>query len=104
MTNKEWSDAQDPEFIKALDGVKNVIQNMSSQMFIMLDLFQQYTDAMYASPIFTGAKAVEETENGKVSPTQTSAPAEPTPANRAEKRAAKKSGLILPEDKKLVVP
>ena len=96
LSDKTWTDAQDIEFINVLSGVKNVIQNMSTQMFVMLDLFQQYVDGVYSSPVFAGAIAVQETENGQVRPTQTSAPAGPTPANRAEKRAAKKSGLIIP--------
>ena len=99
LANQEWIDAQDPEFIKALDGVKNVIQNMSRNMFLLLDYFQQYTEAIYSSPIFTDAGgAPAEPEDGKVNPTQTSAPAgaEPAPANRAERRAVKKSGLIVP--------
>lgn len=72
---------------------------MSTNMFLLLDLFQQYTEAVYTSPLFSMGDAGESAGNGNVSPTQTP----PAPANRAEKRAAKKSGLILP-DKKLVTP
>ena len=92
LSDKSWTDTQDPEFIKALEGVKNVIQNISTNIFIMLDLFQQYTEAIYSSPIFADVAGAIGAENGKVNPTQTS----PAPANRAQKRAAAKSGLIIP--------
>ena len=101
LADKSWTDTQDPEFINVLSGVKNIVQNMSTNIFIMLDYFQQYTEAIYTSPIFAGVEGAQSSDDGKVNPTQTSAAA---PANRAEKRAAKKSGLILPEDKKLVTP
>ncbi len=99
LSDKTWTDTQDAEFIKGLEGIKNVIQNISSNMFIMLDLFQQYTDAIYQSPVFADVVGKESEQDGKVNPTQTP----PAPANRAEKRAAAKSGLIVP-DKTLIVP
>lgn len=100
LSDKTWTDTQDPEFINTLSGIRNIVQNMSTNIFIMLDYFQQYTEAIYSSPLFAGVGEQQSSDDGKVNPTQTSA----APANRAEKRAAKKSGLILPEDKKLVTP
>lgn len=100
LSDKTWTDTLSEDDIKFLNDVKDGYQNLVSQVYIFIDYFHQYIDLIQASAIFSPQYAEAVAENGNVSPTQTP----PAPANRAEKRAAKKSGLILPEDKKLVTP
>lgn len=100
LSDKTWTDTLSEDDVKFLNDVKDGYQNLVSQVYIFIDYFHQYIDLIQASAIFSPQYAEAVAENGNVSPTQTS----PAPANRAEKRAAKKSGLILPEDKKLVTP
>lgn len=101
LSDKTWTDTLSEDDIKFLNDVKDGYQNLVSQVYIFIDYFHQYIDLIQASAIFSPQYAEAVAENGNVNPTQTS----PAPANRAEKRAAaKKSGLILPEDKKLVTP
>lgn len=100
LSDKTWTDTLSEDDVKLLTDVKDGYQNLVSQVYIFIDYFHQYIDLIQASAIFSPQYAEAVAENGNVSPTQTS----PAPANRAEKRAAKKSGLILPEDKKLVTP
>ena len=80
-------------------------------MFIMLDLFQQYTEAIYQSPVFTDAIGGEGEQNGNVNPTQTSAPdTSQYPSgmlgNRAERRKEKpgRNPLDIVNGKKLNNP
>ena len=100
LSDKTWTDTLSEDDVKFLNDVKDGYQNLVSQVYIFIDYFHQYIDLIQASAIFSPQYAEAVAENGNVSPTQTP----PAPANRAEKRAAKKSGLILPEDKKLVTP
>lgn len=77
-------------------------ENLVSQVYIFIDYFHQYIDIVQASAIFSPEYNAAVSNNAEVYPTQTSAPAGPIPANRAERRGvkkvpAKKSGLILPQ-------
>jgi hypothetical protein len=91
LADKTWTDAQEPEFIKSLDEIKGVIETLSAQIYIFVDYFEQYCNAIANTPIFNDTTARSESENGKVSPTQTSAPAAAPAANRAERRAVKRT-------------
>jgi hypothetical protein len=79
-------------------------ENLISQVYIFIDYFHQYVDIVQASAIFSPDYHAEESNNAEVYPTQTSAPAGPTPNNRAEKRAVKQKPSLIVPDKKLVVP
>jgi hypothetical protein len=96
LADKSWTDTKSEEDIKFLTDVKDMSENLISQVYIFIEYFHQYVDAVQASAIFSTEYAEQIQQNAQVYPTQTSAPAGPTPANRAEKRAAKKSGLIIP--------
>jgi len=98
LQDKTWTDTQDPDFIEALKRVENTFQQMAAQIYIFISYFEQYVIAIQASPIFASGE-ISSDDSQSSNPTQTPA----APANRAEKRAAKKSGLILP-DNKLVTP
>jgi hypothetical protein len=103
LSDKTWTDTLAPDDLKLFGDVKDVTENLISQVYIFIDFFHQYVDAVQGAAIFSPDYAEKVQADAEVYPTQTSAPAGPTPANRAEKRAAVKSGLILP-DKKLVTP
>ena len=101
LTDKEWVDKQEPEFINNLHQLGNVVQNLSTQIYLFIDLYQQYVMAMQQSPIFAAPAAATDDERSNVSPTQTSA----APANREQRRAqAKQNKKLLVPDKKLIVP
>jgi hypothetical protein len=78
-------------------------ENLISQVYIFIDYFHQYVDIVQASAIFSPDYHAEESNNAEVYPTQTSAPAGPTPANRAERRKDKPSRtpLDIVNEKKL---
>ena len=103
LSDKTWTDTLNPDDLKLITDVKDMAENLISQVYIFIDYFHQYVDIVQASAIFSPDYHAEESNNAEVYPTQTSAPAGPTPANRAEKRAAVKSGLIVP-DKTLITP
>ena len=100
VQNKEWIESHSEDDVKLLTDARDVTLNLLSQVGIFIDLFHQYIDLIQANAIFSDEYQPGQEQNGDVKPTQTPAPA---PANRAEKRAAAKQGLLVPE-KKLIVP
>ena len=99
LSDKTWTDALSEDDLKLITDVKDMTENLISQVYIFIDYFHQYVDIVQASAIFSPEYNAAVQQNAEVYPTQTPAPA----ANRAEKRAAAKQGLILP-DKRLVTP
>ena len=90
LSDKTWTDSLAPDDLKLITDVKDMAENLISQVYIFIDYFHQYVDIVQASAIFSPDYNPEESNNAEVYPTQTSA----APANRAEKRAAAK--LIVP--------
>lgn len=90
LADKTWTDTQDDEFIKSLEQIRVVIEQLSSQIYLFVSYFEQYYNAVANSPLFNEEAAMSASENGEVSPTQTSAPAGPIPANRAARRSVKR--------------
>jgi hypothetical protein len=105
LSDKTWTDKFEADDLKLITDIKDVAENLISQVYIFIDYFHQYVDIVQASAIFSPEYNAAVSNNAEVYPTQTSAPAVPTPANRADKRAAakKQPSLIVP-DKKLIVP
>ena len=102
LTDEEWVNQQDPEFINNLHQLGNVVQNLSTQIYLFIDIYQQYVMAMQQSPIFSAPETAQSDEHGSVSPTQTFAP---EPANREQRRAKAKQGKkLLVSEKKLIIP
>ena len=99
VQNKEWIESHSEDDVKLLTDARDVTLNLLTQVGVFIDLFHQYVDLIQANAIFAEDFGADNSGNGNVKPTQT--PAEP--ANRAEKRAAAKQGLILP-DKTLITP
>lgn len=102
IQNKEWIESHSEDDVKLLTDARDVTLNLLTQVGVFIDLFHQYIDLIQANAIFAEDFGVDDSENSDVKPTQTSAPAGPIPANRAERRSvkkvpAKKSGLILPQ-------
>lgn len=103
LSDTEWVATQEPEFINLLNQIGNVIQNLSAQIYIFIDLYQQYVMAMQSSPLFSAPDTAKDADHGNVSPTQTSAAA---PANREQRRSQAKAEkkLLTPPAKKLIIP
>lgn len=99
VQNTEWIESHSEQDVKLLTDARDVTLNLLTQVGVFIDLFHQYVDLIQANAIFAEDFGTDEQQDGDVKPTQTPAPA----ANRAEKRAAEKQGLILP-DKRLVTP
>ncbi len=93
LSDKTWTDSLTPDDLKLIVDTKDMAENLISQVYIFIDYFHQYVDIVQASAIFSPEYNAAMSDNGQVYPTQTPAPA---PANRAEKRAAVKSKLIVP--------
>lgn len=105
LADKTWTDSLAPDDLKLITDVKDMAENLISQVYIFIDYFHQYVDIVQASAIFSPEYNAAASNNAQVYPTQTS----PAPANRAAKRAAAKSadatksGILVPE-KKLIIP
>jgi hypothetical protein len=104
LSDKTWTDKFEADDLKLITDIKDVSENLISQVYIFIDYFHQYVDIVQASAIFSPHYTPEESDNAEVYPTQTSAPAGPTPNNRAEKRAVKQKPSLIVPDKKLIVP
>jgi hypothetical protein len=94
LENKTWTDEQKPDLILALTRCETMISDVTSNLFLFINYFEQYTNAIYQSPLFG---VPDENKNGNMSdvPTQTSAP-----ANRAERRSKKKTPLEVVQEKR----
>jgi hypothetical protein len=95
LSDKTWTDKFEADDLKLITDIKDVSENLISQVYIFIDYFHQYVDIVQASAIFSPHYSPEESDNAEVYPTQTFAPAGPTPANRAERRGVKKVKPII---------
>ena len=97
LSDKTWTDSLTPDDLKLIVDTKDMAENLISQVYIFIDYFHQYVDIVQASAIFSPEYNAAMSENAQVYPTQTFAPAVPTPANRAERRGVKKVKPIIPQ-------
>jgi hypothetical protein len=72
LKNEEWVKSQSDDLITTLKILEETIEVMSTQIYVFIDYFQQYTQALEKSIIFTGVSAVSNSDE-YTSPTQTSA-------------------------------
>ena len=86
MESKAWNDLLPEEDIKLLEEVVVMSNNLISQVYIFIDLLQQYIQLVEGSSIFTIDGGEDKNDDMSNVPTQTP---EPAPANRAERRAKK---------------
>jgi hypothetical protein len=108
LSDKTWTDKFEADDLKLITDIKDVAENLISQVYIFIDYFHQYVDIVQASAIFSPEYNAAVSNNAEVYPTQTSAPApsehpSSMSGNRAERRKKKEPSLIVPE-KKLIVP
>lgn len=73
LKNVAWVDEQTEPFLESLRVVERTIQNISAQIYIFVDLFEQYTRAVYTSPVFLPPVSDEKSPNDDeyIGPTQT---------------------------------
>lgn len=83
LQDTKWIEDQDDEFIKALRNTEAALGELSSYLYIMLNYFEQYVEAVKTSPLFAPDDAPIGNDD-VLSPTQT--PASPL-LNRAERRS-----------------
>lgn len=78
LADKAWIATQDEEFVNYLRMVEQTIHNISAQIYVFVDIFEQYIRAVYASPVFMPPAVPDTPESDDVSeaPTQTSASAD----------------------------
>jgi hypothetical protein len=77
LENKTWTKKQDPKFIKALTAVEGVFNELSTHLYVMVSYFEQYVEAIQASPLYASAPEESKNDNEYINPTQTfPAPAE----------------------------
>jgi hypothetical protein len=74
LKDEEWVKSQPDDLLTTLKILEETIEVMSTQIYVFIDYFQQYTQALEKSIIFTGVSAVSNSEE-YTGPTQT--PAEP---------------------------
>jgi hypothetical protein len=72
LKNEEWVKSQPDDLIDTLKVIEKTVEVMSTQIFLFIDYFQQYTKALEQSVIFTGVASVSDSDES-TSPTQTSA-------------------------------
>jgi lysyl-tRNA synthetase class II len=86
LQDTKWTEEQEEEFIKALRDTEIALSELSSYLYIMLNYFEQYVEAVQTSPLFAPTDAPVENDDVS-SPTQT--PSSPL-LNRAERRSKKR--------------
>ena len=86
LEDTTWTETQEPEFIKALTDVRNVINNLAGELQTFMAIYYEYTRLIAENMMLVPAPVYGD-ENVEGIPTQTPVP--PAPANRAERRARK---------------
>lgn len=87
LEDTTWTEAQDPEFIKALTDVRSIINNLAGELQTFMSIYYEYT-RLIATNMMLVPGPVDEEQDVEGIPTQTSSEP-PAPANRAERRAKK---------------
>lgn len=96
LKDTTWTEAQDPAFLSDLTALKQVVLNLATDLNTFLAIYWEYQRLVQENITFLPG-STENPENVEGIPTQT--PAEPEPANRAERRA-RKTPLEVVQEKK----
>ena len=72
LKNDEWVKSQPDDLLNTLKVLEKTIEVMSTQIYVFVDYFQQYTKALEQSVIFTGVGTASNSDES-TNPTQTSA-------------------------------
>ena len=91
LTDQSWIEQQDPDFIEALKSADTIFEAMGTQIYIFVDYFQQYVEAVSGSPLFS-ANGSPSNDSQSNAPTQTIpdpalGSSETSDGNRAERRS-----------------
>jgi hypothetical protein len=70
--DQTWTSKHSEEDVKFFNDVRDMSENLVSQIYIFIEYFHQYVDAVQESAVFSPTKVGEVPEDGKVYPTQTS--------------------------------
>jgi len=70
--DQTWMSKHSEEDVKFFNDVRDMSENLVSQIYIFIEYFHQYVDAVQESAVFSPTKVEEVPEDGKVYPTQTS--------------------------------
>ena len=73
MKDENWKSQQNPEFINAIQRVEATMNELTSYLYILVNYFDQYVDAVKTSPLFGPAPDYTEIDDVSSAPTQTSA-------------------------------
>ena len=71
IQDQTWTSKHSEEDVKFFNEVKDMSENLVSQIYVFIDYFHQYVDAIQESAVFSPTKVEEVPENGNVYPTQT---------------------------------
>jgi hypothetical protein len=73
MKDENWKSQQNPEFINAIQRVEATMNELTSYLYILVNYFDQYVDAVKTSPLFGPAPDYTESDDVSNAPTQTDA-------------------------------
>ena len=79
IQDQTWTSKHSEEDVKFFNEVKDMSENLVSQIYVFIDYFHKYVDAIQESAVFSPTKVEDVPENGNVYPTQTSP--DPAPAD-----------------------
>lgn len=80
LADKTWTDKFSEEDVKFFNDMRDMSQNLISQIYIFIEYFHQYVDAVQESAVFSRGAEEQKQEDGDIYPTQTSS----APAAEAE--------------------
>ena len=73
MKDENWKSQQNPEFINAIQRVEATMNELTSYLYILVNYFDQYVEAVKTSPLFGPAPDYTESDDVSSAPTQTDA-------------------------------
>jgi len=73
MKDENWKSQQNPDFINAVTKDEATMTELSMSLYVLVDYFDQYVDAIRTSPLFGGEPEHTESDDVSSVPTQTAA-------------------------------
>ena len=107
LANEEWVSKQNDDILNAIRQCEGIVADVTTHLYIFVNYFEQYVQAITDSPLFDNGDADDKNDNVSTGPTQTSAaPSAEQFPNRAERRKDKpgKNPLDIINGKKLNNP
>ena len=72
VQDQTWTSKHSEEDVKFFNDLRDMSENLVSQIYVFIEYFHQYVDAVQESAVFSPTKVGEVPEDGNVYPTQTS--------------------------------